>query len=416
MPAHSRFANSGRGVSGAFLPAMIAMTAASLLFAFFFTYRPDQPAIGKQASWALFSGANIYYWQWVGNYWGLGASQSPFLHMWSLSVEEQFYLFFPPTIWLIYKFAPRRLLAAVLFVAVASLWVFLFEAPRHPEATFYLLPPRAWELAVGCALAVIGMRIKDASYAALGSAGLLSILGSYFFVSAFGIGMLIAVFGTALVIAFARSGICFRILSHPLLVYIGKLSYSLYLWHWPIIVFPAYMDRHLPLWMAISLMILLSLASYYFVEKPTRHAKGIVPYILTAFFLTHQSAIFARAVHWKYDTSAFERLKVWLSYYDSDPHRLAGEPTWSDFDLPTPEVRNRTFVEGGILTGSGDPQIVVLGDSCGAMWSPVVRSITEAMKVPASFWVMDGVTPILYRSTEQSSCLDSSDSGRTTRS
>ena len=77
------------------LPAMIFVSACTLAFAYVFVFLPEQQAIGKQALAALFSVANIYFWLSTGDYWGNASEESPFLHAWSLSVEEQFYLFFP---------------------------------------------------------------------------------------------------------------------------------------------------------------------------------------------------------------------------------------------------------------------------------------------------------------------------------
>lgn len=252
------------------MPAMLAVTLAALAFTVLFVYLPDQTTIFHQATWSLLSGANIYFWKFIGDYWGSAAGQSPFLHMWSLAVEEQFYLFMPPAVWLVYKLSPKHLLAVVMTVLVASLAAFLYAVPKNPEAAFYLLPTRAWELAAGCGLAVVNIRFKGAWTGLLGLLGLALIICSYvmfpelkapkFGLTQFSLGAMQAVLGATLVIAFARSGPAYPILANPVSVFIGKISYSLYLWHWPVIVFPAFMDKHPPIWLLVVLMTVLTLA------------------------------------------------------------------------------------------------------------------------------------------------------------
>ena len=377
------------------MPAMLAVTIASLLFTAFFVYRPDQTAIYRQSAWALLSGANFYFWKYVGDYWGVAASQSPFLHMWSLAVEEQFYLFVPPAIWLVYKFSPKHLLAVVMTVLAASLAVFLWQMNRNPVGTFYLLPTRAWELAAGCALAVAGVKSKGAWQAALGAVGLALVVASYFIVSAekASAAMILPVVGTVLIIAFARSGPAFAMLANPVTVYIGKLSYSLYLWHWPVIVFPLYMDKHLPIWQSLVLMSVLSVLSYYLVETPTRHAKKIVPYMIAGVLATAGIAIALAISPRHYDTRAFDKPQLYIRAYDSNPTAPPIDHTWDTMNLLPAQAGKKAFVEGGVRSGQGYPKVVLFGDSHATFWAPVVRDCTDKLGIPASFWVMSGVDP-----------------------
>ncbi|MDB5328034.1 MAG: hypothetical protein JWM57_3603 [Phycisphaerales bacterium] len=385
------------------MPAMLAVTIASLLFTAFFVYRPDQAGIYRQSAWALLSGANIYFWKFVGDYWGMAAGQSPFLHMWSLAVEEQFYLFVPPAIWVVYKLSPKHLLGVVMTVLVASLAAFLCAVPKNPEAAFYLLPTRAWELAAGCALAVIGVRAKGRWQAALGLIGLALIILSYFMlptlktpkfgINQFSLGAMQAVLGATMVIAFARSGPAFAMLANPVAVFIGKISYSLYLWHWPVIVFPLYMNKDLPAWQAVILMTVLAVLSYYLVETPTRHAKKIVPYMIVGLLATAGIAIALAVSPRHYDTSAFEKPQLYIRAYDSNPTAPPIDHTWDTMNLLPAQVSKTAFVDGGLRTGEGDPKVVVLGDSHATFWAPVVRVATDKLNLPASFWVMSGVNP-----------------------
>lgn len=388
-----RFANFWARRIRRIAPAMLAVTCASLVFTCFFVYRPDQAAIGKQASWSLLSGANIYFWKFVGSYWGLAASQSPFLHMWSLAVEEQFYIFLPPAVWLVYRYSPRFLLASCLAVFALSFAAFLYFVHRNPQAAFYLLPTRAWELAAGCTLAVINPRNRRGWHGFLGALGLLVIIASYHLADAFGWGNVIAVFGSVLVIAFARQGIAYRILANRGLVYIGQLSYSLYLWHWPVIAFPAFMGTHLQVWQSLLLSLGLAVASYYAIERPTRHAKGIVPFMIGGMLIALGFSLAMGSRRHFYDTSAFNEPTLYIRALDCNPTPPPIDDTWTGMKILPSRFRKDDFVHGGLLTGQGTPRVVMLGDSHATFWGPVVRDCTDKLNVPASFWLMSGVDP-----------------------
>ena len=115
------------------LPALVFVTAVTLAISYAFVFRPDQQAIGKEALSALFSIANIYFWQSTGDYWGRAAEKSPFLHAWSLSVEEQFYLLFPIAMWLIVRLRSRWLQSLILYAVVSSLVLFLYGVEGLPH-------------------------------------------------------------------------------------------------------------------------------------------------------------------------------------------------------------------------------------------------------------------------------------------
>ncbi len=388
------------------LPALIVVTAASLLLTWLFVFKGDHPLIARQAVAALLSIANIYFWENTGDYWGASAEESPFLHTWSLSVEEQFYLLFPIGIWLVHKFRPQWLKSLLIFVILTSLGLFLYGIESHHEtATFYLLPTRAWELATGCFLAVLlrGVEAKlerSERFDSLALAGLGMILLAYFFVPKLNGGLSIAILGTALVIAFARSGICHAILAQRQVVYVGKLSYSLYLWHWPVMVFATQLGLASHKWPLLALIFVLSILSYSFVEQPTRSRKGVIPLIAAGYLLVMGCGGALLLSDSQYDTSKFEP-QTWCGlYYDLKPRseinaemqRVAATVTAAKKEAPAD-----AYLNGGIIVGSGssDPKIVVLGDSHGTMWSDAIRSVAEKRGVKASFYSMNAISPFV---------------------
>jgi len=388
------------------LPALLLVTASALTFAYFFVFKGDHPSIGQQALSALVAVANVYFLRNTGDYWGTAAEESPLLHTWSLSVEEQFYFLFPVTVWLVFRF--RRvpwLRSLILVVVAASLGLFLYGVVSKPVETFYLLPTRAWELATGCYLAIVVPGWHDEAsdgkrFSTLASVGLLMVLSTYFFVPTPNVGLAVAVLGTALVIACARSGICHAVLSQSHIVNVGKISYSLYLWHWPVLVFANYLDIAAHKWGLVGIVFLLSITSYNLVEKPTRRQRGVIPLIAVCYVATIGLASSLALLPSHYDTRGFAQQSSHLLYYDLRPRQhLCGEmeAVLASVSLPTREAPSNAFLNGGIIVGGeeSDPKIVVLGDSHGTMWSDVISTVSKRLGLKASFYSMHGVSPFV---------------------
>lgn len=384
------------------LPMSIVLIACSLGFAWCFAFKGDVPPIGKQSLMALFSVANIYFWRTTGDYWGTNADETLFIHTWTLSLEEQFYIFLPIALWVVFRWRkhPRDLMIIVSFV---SFCLFLYGLTTDPTATFYLLPTRAWELGAGSYLATISSAVSQADqkkYANLGMVGLGMVCGSYFLVSGLSVGIAVAVVGTVLVLAFARDGMCHSVLSHPWLVYLGKISFSLYLWHWPVIWFSKQLDILSNRFAQTGLILLLSVASYHLIEETTRRRKGIIPWIAGGFFCTATCSGLLMLTSGLYDTSKFEQQTWYILYYDL----LLRDTTPENFDriagtmnIPDRVAPVEAYREGGLIIGEGDrsPQIVVLGDSHALMWSHMIRTVSDRLGLKSSFYSMRGVSPFV---------------------
>jgi peptidoglycan/LPS O-acetylase OafA/YrhL len=234
------------------LPALLAMLAV-VLAAGIFTLLPTELALlGKSALAATAFSANIFFWR-MTSYFGSSSENEILLHTWSLGVEEQFYILYPLLLILVRKFAPGRLLLVLTATGVLSflLGMAFFLFPQPPafgkisyelwdNAPFYTLPFRAWELALGGIVGVGGFpRIRWPSFAACVGAILIAV--GYLVIEpgpAFPVptGLLPCV-GAALVIAYGESTVVGRLLSSASLRAIGRVSYSFYLWHWPVIVY-----------------------------------------------------------------------------------------------------------------------------------------------------------------------------------
>jgi peptidoglycan/LPS O-acetylase OafA/YrhL len=381
-------------------PALLVMVAATLATVAVTGFRGLRPEMGAQGLAALLSVANVYFFRETGNYWGPQAENAPFLHTWSLSVEEQFYVLLPVTLFLIHRKWPRAILPALALVLLGSFGVFLVEHTRHPSATFYLLPTRAWELAVGCLLARLPSR-GTTSYARgtwLTGVGLALIVGSYFLVTTLNVGSAAAVVGAAMVLAFSGNGAFKTVLASKPFVYLGRISYSLYLWHWPLIVLPGQLDRHLSRPATVALMLAAAIASYHLVEQPARRARGIVPASLLALGAAAAVAFGMARSSGLYDISRFHKIDCYTFYFDLKPNNFEetrfknAQGQMNCFPRQAPAD---AYLSGGIIVGPRpqSPQIVVLGDSHGTMWSNTIRQITERRGLTTSFYSMGGVSP-----------------------
>lgn len=266
------------------LPALLAVCLACLA-GFFFVFLPrDYIELNQSVAAALLFVSNIFFWRKTG-YFATDTDEKPLLHTWSLGIEEQFYILLP----LLLVFLSRRQAQQSIPVVVAGLAAFSLLAAEMAvrqgnNAAFYLLPFRFWELAVGALLALIRPPPLSVPHAdnLLTVAGLLLILFSVLsFSSSSGVPGLAAVFpclGAVLVLyAGGRATISHRTLTLEPIVWIGKISYSLYLWHWPVLAFANYMTKT-PyegagrLWILLASFALAGL-SWKYIETPFRDRK-----------------------------------------------------------------------------------------------------------------------------------------------
>ncbi len=269
-------------------PAFFAVTAATSLCAFLIFFPNQLMTYGRSLIWAVLAFGNVYFYLRT-DYFGPSAEETPLLHYWSLGVEEQFYFLFPGLLLLIARFAPRARAKLVLGLLVVSLIACELVRPLNPAAAFYLLPFRAFELLIGAALALPGLRFAEGlrTGGAAMAVGLALILAGMLLIterSPFpGVLALVPCLGTALAIWGGE-----RVQSQPArlmgarpLVFFGAISYSLYLVHWPIVVFARHLLPDLPaqafLIGGVALSTLLGWLSWRFVEQPVRQERALFP-------------------------------------------------------------------------------------------------------------------------------------------
>jgi peptidoglycan/LPS O-acetylase OafA/YrhL len=231
--------------------------------------------------------SNVFFWLEAG-YFDVAAERKPLLHTWSLAVEEQFYLLFPLFLLLVLRYLPRRVVTVTAAVTLLSLLGSEWALRNTDSAAFYLAPFRAWELGLGALLAlgaVPAARSRKVATAAawLGLAAIGTAVVAFSWQTPFpGLSALLPCLGTALVI-WAGSGppvVASRLLGGRPLVFIGLISYSLYLWHWPLLVFARhYAVRDLTVGessMVLAAATVLAAASWRYIERPFRGSHALL--------------------------------------------------------------------------------------------------------------------------------------------
>ena len=268
-------------------PALLAVLLFTAVAAHFLLLPSFHVEFSRALLATLLFGANIHQALLLSDYFAPNADTQPLLHMWSLAVEEQFYLLFPLLLmWLSKNYAKQQRLI-VAAIALGSLALCIVWTPLHPAGAFYFPHTRAWELLLGALLALgVAPTLSRATAEVLALLGLLCIgisVTAFSDATAFpGWAALLPCMGTALCIH-ANSDRPTSVglwLSWRPVVYIGLLSYSLYLWHWPLLVLSEYwLLREIP-WQTervLALSLVAAVLSYHFIEQPCRQRSGGIP-------------------------------------------------------------------------------------------------------------------------------------------
>ncbi|NEX17211.1 MAG: acyltransferase [Halochromatium sp.] len=341
----------------------------------------------KTGLFAFFGISNIALVLFNDGYFSPRVEFNPFTHTWSLGVEEQFYLLFPLIVfvWLHFRtrpgwvgFSAEALLAGLMVTSLAIAW---WLTPRHPDWAFYLLPTRFWELAAGGLLFKLHHRGACLAQTAFSRAGLLIAgLGLIGFAlgwsekTAFPFPWAIpAVLGTVLTIAAVAVSQARateprpwlqRLLEQPLALHIGKTSYSLYLWHWPVYVLMRWTLGLEPGWrwlLAVGLTFLLAEASYRFVEIPVRRnawSRRQPPWLTVGIGLATIGLAF-----WIADQTIEARPQLSLSV-TRDQQTWYPEPWPSHTERQAPDFSQR--------------QLFAIGDSHVGAYSTMLQQLADA--------------------------------------
>jgi peptidoglycan/LPS O-acetylase OafA/YrhL len=365
-------------------PALFVTLAATLTAGAFILSPTDLRELGRTAVSTIVFASNFDFMRIIG-YFNSYAGTKPLLHMWSLAVEEQFYFFFPVTLMLAWKYFPRRVSAVIAGIFIASLGIELWFTKTWPLAAFYWPFCRAFEFAIGAFLAWNSRGRLRARWAGeiLSIAGLALLAFAIFFfddtTSFPGLAALIPCIGTALLIYSGPSGtVAGNALGLRVPRLLGDASYSLYLWHWPVIVF----TNHLLLGRTnaritasvLLVSLVLGLLSRRFVEQPVLSLqKPEWPVFRLAAAGMGALASLGFALYITQGVPQRFSPQVLRFYASAQDANGARKRCHSDFNQTIPYADNCIF--GDIRV---PPDIAVWGDSYGAELSVALGEILAA--------------------------------------
>nr|WP_154324593.1 acyltransferase family protein [Pantoea sp. 201603H] len=269
------------------LPPLFVVLMATLIFGYNHLLPAQFTELGNSAiSTTLFS-SNIFFWQQTGYFAG-PAELKPLLHTWSLAVEEQFYILFPVVLLFAVRWFRHRVTQVMLLIIVGSFLLSIAGVLKKPDFTFYMLPTRAWELAIGGIIAVsalesriahLNQRIKHL----LSIVGLGLILFGFFWLNTSkpfpSWNAIWPCVGSFLLILSGKGAVINRLLALKPVVYIGMISYCLYLWHWPVIVYTRMFYNFGVIERNVIILVLtfgLAVASRYLIEIPFRYKLSVL--------------------------------------------------------------------------------------------------------------------------------------------
>ena len=377
-------------------PALLVMLLVTTVLTYQLFVPSELVSYAQSLLGALFSCSNFVFWHESGYFAGASAVK-PLLHTWSLAVEEQFYILFPLFLVLVRRFFPHKLKLAIIGIALLSLVAAIFTVAHDPVAAFFFAPLRAWELLIG---AIISQRyvpdIRGALARNVASAGgaLLILIPAIRFDESTpfpGLAAIPPCLGAAFIIAAGETGTSLvgRVLSWRPVVFIGLISYSLYLWHWPLLVFqrtnslldfPPGWSLHKTELATFAIMIVIATLSWALIERPFRTGRfrperGNVFLVngaaLAAIAIVGIVFIVARGLPNRFPPDA-QKVAQYMNYDRTAPYR---EGTcflnWSNrfSDLQVDQCLGQQ---------SGKPTILIAGDSHAAqLWSGLAAAYPE---------------------------------------
>ncbi len=291
------------------LPALYVVLTLCLPFAWLWLMPSDAKEFYKSVMAVLVFASNIFFWR-QSDYFDAATELKPLLHTWSLGVEEQFYVLFPVFLIFVWQFGRKRIAMLLAIMTLLSLGLAEYAITRKPDATFFLLPTRGWELAMGSLIAFY-LEGKERNRFPAAFYQVLSLVG--FGLIAFGVltfsketpfpglSALVPAVGAGLIIVFALPGTFVgRLLTSRVLVGVGLVSYSAYLWHQPLLTFARHRSFTEPDNGVIALMVVLTFGLAYvtwrYVEQPFRQKHAITKPVAWRFSLASAAVLSVCAV------------------------------------------------------------------------------------------------------------------------
>jgi peptidoglycan/LPS O-acetylase OafA/YrhL len=387
-------------------PALLSLIIVTLILTYFIYLPIDFQGVGRSVVSLSLAASNIYFWL-KTDYFGPTADIIPLLHTWSLSVEAQFYFFFPLLILGVQKLREKHRVVILFTLLTLSILLCILVKGEAFSTAFFLLPHRAWELLIGSLLAtnLIGSSLRNTNrfyLEGLTAIGLLLILSSFIFLQGNRdyelTTSLIPCIGTALIILSNTGQVTLfgNILTLKPMSYIGKISYPLYLWHWTFLVLVKYdslnMLQYIEKLEVLTIVFIVSAISYHFLELPFRRKLFMKSQHSLFIFLT-ASLVFlfvigtainkTGGVPSRLDKSILKKYQEAFKEYSAN----------CSFQNLNNQLCSKTPLEK-------DPDIILWGDSHASALAPVFDSL--ATKYNVNVWHY-GCYPVLgvYRADKK---------------
>ena len=350
------------------LPILYLVVVVSFFASYVILFPRDFREFGQSLASIPFFSSNIFFWLKSG-YFETSSELRPLLHTWSLSVEEQFYLIYP--LFLIFFLKKKKyLLPTMCFIFFCSLCYSEYQSYNSPSSNFYLIFSRIWQVLAGGLFYYFEKKInikKDLINELISLIGLILIFGSIF---SFNINTpspsfstLPLVFGTGLILVTKNITIINSTLSNKYLTYLGKLSYGIYLWHFPIISYSKYtnvLNYSYQKWLIIIFTIILSYLSYILIENPIRKKK-ILSFKKIIIIFSSLSILFVLVgtkLHYTtiYNISLLQQDKHWLNTFKI--HKIKKD----SIEL-VKNLNENTEISAYPPTSQNQKKILIIGDS-----------------------------------------------------
>jgi len=390
------------------LPNLFLMIAASLLISYWVLKPYDFMQYAKSLQFSAIYVTNMVFAKQQG-YFDLSREAKPLLHTWSLSIEEQFYLIFPVLLILLYKLRTQKFLILTI-IALASFWVRFWYIEHHqPTHGFFSFFGRVWEFIIGGAAAMASDSLKKSLYGNehLSLFGLVLMLLSLFFLDEglaySGLLLVVPCLATALVILSSTGTRTGKMLGGKHLVFIGGLSYSLYLWHWPLLSWLRNADYGIGLvaqnLILLAATLLVSFIAWKYVEEPCRRnrdkfsGKTVAAFTFTfaVFCISFGSYIYAQE-------GMESRFPNWVKVRKNLEQFDFAAATGVKVDYPA-----ACFIgndPGAILAncsfGKADARekILLIGDSHSFVWYPAFLAAIQKTDYQGVLVVLPGCPPL----------------------